>query len=113
MDMKNIKEKLPSAIWGAVAGAAVVAIVGFNWGGWVTGSDADEMAEAAVIDRLVPICVGQFEMDPDKVAKLAEMKKADSWNRGDFVIKQGWATMPGSEEPDSRVARGCADKIVA
>ena len=112
MDMRSIKEKLPSGIWGAVAGAAVVAIIGFNWGGWVTGSDAGDMADAAVIDRLVPICVGQFEMDADKVAKLAELKKADSWNRGEFVAKQGWATMPGSKEADSGVARGCADKIV-
>ena len=43
MDMKNIKEKLPPGIWGAVAGAAVVAIVGFNWGGWVARSCADEI----------------------------------------------------------------------
>jgi hypothetical protein len=113
MDMKNIKEKLPPGIWGAVAGAAVVAIVGFNWGGWVTGSEAGEMAETAVIDRLVPICVGQFEMDTDKVAKLAELKKADSWNRGEFVTKQGWATMPGSKDVDNGVARSCADEIVS
>ncbi len=113
MDMKSIKRNLSPGIWGAIAGAAILAIVGFNWGGWVTGSEADEMAQTAVVDRLVPICVGQFEMDTDKVMKLAELKKADTWKRGDFVVKQGWATMPGAKEANSDVARGCAEKVTA
>ena len=113
MDMKSIKEKLPSGIWGAVAGAVLVAVIGFNWGGWVAGTEAGDLADAAVIDRLVPICVGQYEMDTDKASKLAALKKVDSWNRGEFVAKQGWATMPGSKEADTTVARSCGDKIVA
>ncbi|MFT7573442.1 MAG: hypothetical protein ACI9JL_004506 [Paracoccaceae bacterium] len=113
MDIKDIKQNLTPGIGGAVAGAIVLAIVGFNWGGWVTGSSAGEMAQTAVLDRLVPICVGQFEMDTDKATKLAAMKKVDSWTRGDFVIEQGWATMPGSKEADSDIARDCADKITA
>ncbi len=111
MDMDKIKQNLSPGIMGAVAGAAVLAIVGFNWGGWVTGDDASDMARTAVVDRLVPICVGQFNMDTDKVSKLAELKKVDSWSRGEFVVKQGWATMPGSKEANSSVARDCAEKI--
>ncbi|MFT5488590.1 MAG: hypothetical protein ACI9MU_003517, partial [Alphaproteobacteria bacterium] len=76
-------------------------------------SSAGEMAQTAVLDRLVPICVGQFEMDKDKAAKLAALKKVNSWTRGDFVIEQGWATMPGSMEADSDIAGDCADKITA
>jgi hypothetical protein len=113
MDMDAIKQNLSPGIWGAIAGAIVLAIVGFNWGGWVTGGQANDMAQTAVVERLVPICVGQFNMDSNKVNKLAEMKKADSWTRGDFVAKQGWATMPGSKEADSDVAEGCAEKIAA
>jgi len=113
MDMDKIKQNMSPGIVGAVAGAVVLAIVGFNWGGWVTGGDADEMAQTAVVDRLVPICVGQFNMDTDKASKLVEMKKIDSWLRGDFVVKQGWATMPGAKEANSLVARGCAEKISA
>lgn len=111
--MEKIKQNLPSGIWGAVAGAVVLAIIGFNWGGWVTAGKAGEMTQTAVVDRLVPICVGQFNMDANKAMKLVEMKKADSWTRGDFVAKQGWATMPGSKEADSDVAEGCAEKIAA
>lgn len=111
--MDKIKQNLPPGIWGAIAGAVVLAIVGFNWGGWVTTGKANEMTQTAIVDRLVPICVMQFNMDADKVRKLVEIKKAESWTRGDFVAKQGWATMPGSKEADSDVAEGCAEKIVA
>jgi hypothetical protein len=111
--MDTIKRNLSPGFWGAVAGAIVLAIVGFNWGGWVTGGKADELAQTAIVDRLIPICVGQFNMDSDKAGKLAEMKKADSWMRGDFVVKQGWATMPGSTEANRDVAEGCAEKIAA
>jgi hypothetical protein len=51
MDMK-----LPAAtkpfLWGAAAGAIALAIVGFNWGGWLTGQVASACAEA--LDKLVP-----------------------------------------------------------
>jgi len=30
-------------------------------------------------------------------------------NRTDYVKKQGWATIPGEKEPDSRVAGEVAD----
>lgn len=111
--MDKIKQNLSPGIWGAIAGAVLLAIVGFNWGGWVTAGTADEMAQTAIVDRLVPICVGQFNKDANKATKLAAMKKADSWTRGDFVSKQGWATMPGSKEADTNVAEGCAEKIAA
>jgi len=113
MDMDRMKESITPGFWGAVVGAAALAIVGFNWGGWVTGGGAKEMVNSAVVERLVPICVGQFNADAAKTAKLAEMKKVDSWTRGEFVAKQGWATMPGAKEADSDVAEGCATKIAS
>ena len=113
MDMNEIKQGLKPGIFGVAVGAAVLAIVGFNWGGWVTGSSAVKMADAAVMERLVPICVGQFNADADKVAKLAEMKKADYWKYGDYVAKQGWATMPGATEPTDEIARACGTKIAS
>ena len=36
------------------------------------------------------------------------LNETDSWQRGDFVVKQGWATMPGEKEADSAVAVKCA-----
>ena len=94
---------------GSVVGAL---IIGFGFGGWVTGGTARDMAvesgEDAVIERLVPICVHQFNQDPEKDQKLKEFKELGSRQRNDYVAEQGWATMPGEEEPDSTVARACA-----
>ncbi|MBW1707231.1 MAG: hypothetical protein JRJ86_19075, partial [Deltaproteobacteria bacterium] len=108
----NWKEKIKLIAWGAIGGAIVLAIIGFALGGWVTGGTAHkmakEMADEAVIDRLAPICVLQSNQDPEKDKKLAELKKLSSWDRSNYVEKQGWATMPGEKEPDSEVAGECA-----
>jgi hypothetical protein len=47
-------------------------------------------------------------LDPERAAKLKAVKDLSSYERGDYIKKQGWATMPGEKEPDSRVADECA-----
>lgn len=102
--------------WAWVASVVVIMIIGFTWGGWVTGSTARNMAavmaEEAVVKRLVPICVVQFKRDPGKDQKLKELKGKGSYERGEYVKQQGWATMPGEEEADSKVAEECAKLLV-
>ena len=91
-----------------------MAIVGFTWGGWVTGgkaeADATQRANAAVVVALAPVCVEKFRHAADVPANLAALKKADSWSQGDFVEKGGWATVPGSNSPQqvTAVAQACA-----
>lgn len=104
-------EKIKAGLLGAVAGAVVVMIVGFGWGGWVTGGSSQQMVTEAVAARLVPICVGQFNQDSEKEVKLLAMKKADSWKRGEYVAKQGWATVPGEAKPDTQLANTCAASL--
>ncbi len=109
-------EKIKLGLWGALGGAFVLAIIGFAWGGWVTGGTAqkmaEEMAENAVVARLAPICVEQFKQDSEKDLKLKDLKKEESWKRDEYVEKQGWATMPGEKKPDSKVAEKCAELIM-
>ena len=99
-------------VWFCLGSVVGALIIGFGFGGWVTGGTARDMAvesgEDAVIERLVPICVHQFNQDPEKDQKLKEFKELGSRQRNDYVAEQGWATMPGEEEPDSTVARACA-----
>ncbi len=115
MPESKIKEMIKPLLWGAIGGAIITMIIGFAWGGWVTGgtaqTTAEEMAEDAVIERLTPICVAQFNQDPEKDKKLKELKAKSSWDRNEYVNKQGWATMPFEKEPDSEVAEKCAEKI--
>ena len=102
--------------WCCVASVVLTMIVGFNWGGWVTGgtarATAETMAHDAVVTRLAPICVMQSGRDPAKAVKLVALKDESSWQRGEYVGKQGWATMPGEQEPDSRVAQACATLLM-
>jgi len=100
-----------AVFWSWVGSVVLTMIIGFAWGGWVTGgtaqSLAEKMAEDAVVKRLAPICVVQFKQAPGKDQKLKELEKTDSWQRSEYVEKQGWATMPGEEKPDSKVASEC------
>ena len=113
---RETKAAVRPALWGAAAGAIALAIVGFSWGGWVTGGTAETLAKnsaaTAVVAALTPICVEKFQQAAGASANLAEMKKATySWDQSKFVEKGGWATMPGSTEPNSAVAAACAESL--
>lgn len=115
----NIPVETKPALWGMVGGAIAAAIIGFTWGGWVTGgraeSDATQRVNAAVVSALAPVCVEKFQGTADVAANLAELKKSDSWSQGAFIEKGGWATLPGKNAPDqvSAVAKACAGLLTA
>ncbi len=109
-------DSLKRLLQGAVAGAAVAMVLGFNWGGWTLGSTVEklvkEQAELAVVAALGPICVNQFRQAANASANLTELNKFNyAWDREAFVEKGGWATMPGSEKADSTVAKACAETL--
>jgi hypothetical protein len=115
--MEVMKKQIKPFVWGAVCGCAVLLIVVFAAGWVVTSGSAqaasEDMAAKAVVDRLAPICVLQYQRDPKKAERLAELEKTSSWNRGDYVKKIGWATMPGEKEASSDVADECSKLILA
>jgi len=101
---------------GAVAGAIALAVIGFNWGGWMTASKSEQFArmraEQAMVELQTPICVAQFQKGPDVQARLAKLVSTDRWDQADYVSKGGWATMPGSTaEPNRDVAEACAKTL--
>lgn len=105
-------------LWGAAGGAIVLAVLGFSWGGWMTGSRAEMAAmmhaDTAVVSALVPVCVEKFRRDPAAASNLEALRKADSWSQGEFIEKGGWANViaaAGSVQLTS-VARGCAEVLV-
>lgn len=105
-----------AVFWACIASVIATLVVGFTWGGWVMGgtarSMAQVMAEDAVAKRLAPMCVVQASSDPAKDQKMKELKDMSEYGRGDFVKKQGWATMPGEPESDGRVAEECAKLLI-
>jgi len=108
-------ETIKAPLWGAVGGAIVLAIVGFTWGGWVTPSKAAVMAadaaDVAVLARLTPICVSQYNLDAEKAAKLTTLQELNSWDRSSYVTKQGWSMIPGEKEVDTNVSRDCGNVL--
>ena len=105
-----------TTFWIVVGTVLLVLYLGFDQAGWVTNDTAleraDRTAQNAVVARLVPICVAQFNQDIEKESKLAEFKElATSTQRTAFVESQDWATMPGEDDPDNEVATDCAKQI--
>jgi hypothetical protein len=91
-------------------------IIGFTWGGWVTGSTAERMATegatAARADLAAVICVTRFENGLDAVVNLASLKASDSWSRNDFIEKGGWATLAGTEKPIAGAANLSVQRLM-
>jgi hypothetical protein len=106
----------PGAI-GVVLGAIVLAIVGFTWGGWVTGSSAKQMAatEAAsdVATALTPYCVADSKTAANAAATLKALKAQDDYDPSDVIEKAGWATPMGAKDPNSDLAQDCANALTA
>ena len=110
-------EWLKPGILGAAAGAVAVAVLGFTWGGWVTGGTAKAMASdrarLEVVDALVPFCIARSEQDPDATTRLSEIAAARSYQRADLLMKAGWATPPGADTADRDLAKACAERLSA
>ena len=101
---------------GIAIGAVASIVIGFSWGGWMTGSTANrlaaERADTAVVAALTPVCVEKFLQNSDAQANLAVLKKIPSNSeQGEYVRKGGWATQPGATSADYQLARECAEKL--
>ena len=105
---------LKPGLTGAGIGAIALAIVGFTWGGWVTGGSAAETAKkaanAAVAVALTPYCVEQAGA-ASAAPVMVELKAATTYSRRTIVEKAGWATPLGADKPNSDLAQACQLKL--
>src|SRR6266700_1306070 len=103
--------QVPESVKRAIGGAVAAMIIGFVWGGWVTGGTAERMvatsAQDASVLALTPLCIAKGEQQPEQLVLL---KKEVSWNRGDFVSKAGWVGNV-NEKYRFAVARLCASTL--
>ncbi len=113
----HLPEWTGPALYGAAAGAIALAVVGFSWGGWVTGGTAqklaDDSAKAAVASAMTPYCVASSKSDPRSLEVLAELKAAQGYNRRGVIEKAGWATPLGSDKPNTELAKACDTALAA
>lgn len=113
----NIPAWIKPGVYGAIAGAVALAVVGFTWGGWVTAGSAqsqgDKRVAAAVVDALTPYCVDRSVIDPRASDVLAEFNAATASSRRGVIEKSGWATPPGAERPNRELAQSCQLALTA
>jgi hypothetical protein len=99
------------AFYGAATGAIVLAIVGFTWGGWVTGGSAKEIAAkqsaADLVVALTPYCVERSRTDANAATVLAELTAASGSAKRTVIEKSGWATPLGTKKPNRELAQAC------
>lgn len=114
--VRDFQPTKTALIWSCAGSVALTLIVGFNWGGWVTGGTAEKMVEAASqqgrAQLAATVCVERFTTAPDAQARLVALKGADYWKREGMVSEGGWATLIGMKEPVSDAAEVCAERLV-
>lgn len=109
----NIPTWTKPAVYGAIAGGIVVAVVGFSWAGWVTGDTARAgalaAADASRTDLAAAICVQNFMADEDARENLTELKAITSATQQRNYIEGGnWAAMPDRDGAVRPTATLCA-----
>jgi len=113
----NIPSWTKPSLYGAAGGAVALAIIGFSWGGWVTGGSAQELATkqsaADVVTALTPYCIARSQSDANSGVILAELAAASSSGRRAVVEKSGWATPLGAEAPNRALAQACQLALAA
>ena len=105
-----------TALFWSCAGCIVATvIVGFTWGGWVTGGSARDMAaaaEQAQAQVAAAVCVDQFMAAADARPQLASLKEnTSSWRQENFIEDGGWAVIADQEYDGA--AELCAERLIA
>jgi hypothetical protein len=100
-----------AVLFWACAGSVVVAtVVGFSWGGWVTGGSARDMAADSAAqarqELAAVVCVDRFMAAPDAGVQLTALQEiTSSYAQSKFVEEGGWAIIvPPSDTADRRAA---------
>ena len=106
---RKMQEKYKYGLWGAAAGAIALAIVGFTWGGWVTGSTAKLQADAAGWTALLPVCADAILANPAALAELKTKRTTDY----DDVVRDHLKLIAGRADMSFAFRRDCGKTIEA
>lgn len=115
---ENLQPSKTILVWACVATAVATMIVGFGWGGWVTGSSSRAAAalagNTARGELASAVCVEKFRAGSDAGQRIADFNAlSDSYKKRQFVEAGGWATMPGQTTADRLGLQGCATALAA
>lgn len=120
--MADIREKFSNyqaskkmLFWSCAGTAVLTMVIGFTWGGWVTGGSATERAEtaadAAVASLAADVCFNRFMAAPDVRTNLTELQQESSYARAKYIDDKGWTTIGGQEKPIRGASKLCVEKL--
>lgn len=120
--MSSISEKIrdfraskATLFWSCAGCVVATMVIGFTWGGWVTGGTAEERAnesaELAVAQLAADICVNRYLAAPDARIQLTALQEESSYQRDGMIEDGGWVTLANREEPIDGAADLCAEQL--
>jgi alpha/beta superfamily hydrolase len=101
--------------WSCAGCIAATMIVGFSWGGWVTGGSAKDMAEQTAeqvaAQVAAAVCIEKFMAAGDAATQLASLKQTSSpWQQENFIEDGGWAVI--ADQAYDGAAELCAEQLI-
>ncbi|MBE0578060.1 hypothetical protein [Devosia sp.] len=101
--------------WSCAGCVVATMVVGFTWGGWVTGGSAqqraDTAAEQAVAQLAADICFKRYLASPDARVNLTALTEESVYRRDGLLEDGGWVTFGDREDPIDGAADLCADRL--
>jgi hypothetical protein len=100
-----------TGVFWACAGSVIAAIVvGFSWGGWVTGGTAQEMAKDSAAQArqqlAAVVCVDRFMAAPNARVQLTALQEITTPRaQSKFVEDGAWAIVVPASSPTDYEAR--------
>ena len=96
--------------WACAGSVLVATIVGFSWGGWVTGGSAREMAEDSAAqarqELAAVVCVDRFMAAPDAGDQLTALQEITTPRaQSKFVEDGAWAIIVPASSPTDYTGR--------
>jgi hypothetical protein len=74
---------------------------------------ANEQSGIKVIAALAPFCADRFLKSADATQSAELLKLTTNYERGSFLDKAGYTSLPGSTETNWGVGRACGDLLAA
>ena len=112
MSQNTLMPGLIGRVVGAVATAGILVGGGLTVMNSVADKQALQASQVALSDAFTSICVEQFKADPERVAQLKVLQATAQYSRDEFVVRRGWARMPGESTHYRNVPESCANAIL-
>lgn len=112
---RDFKAGKATLFWSCAGCIIATMVVGFTWGGWVTGGSAeqraDKAAQQAVAELAADICFKRYLAAPDVRASLTALNEESSYRRDGLLEEGGWVTLADRADPIDGAADLCADRL--